>query len=609
MFEAYKVATTLSITNKVSSVLGVIASEFAATDRAALKLKTTLTKLTAAQMGLAGAMIGGVGFLGLKLIAGAVKPAEDYARQLNNMNMAGMQQVQIAESIQAAWKNTSDVMTTTATGNLKTILDLRNVIGADKGLGEVKELLPIVSKIQAVMAASSDKRLSSHGEEIGFAMAKALDMIGAVNNPVELEKQASMMSKAITATQGRVTPQMYQSVFQYARQAKFDLSDEFKYEILPSLMLEAAGKGGGGGGSRGVGPMLAAMYRVTNQGYINKKAMSEWQKLGYVDGSTALKTTTEGTTVGAMKDSQGAASNPFVWVNSLVDAIKKKYGADVSDQFIRQELNGLFRGNQLAASAAVEFFTKQQNFLRDQKIIKSALPYNDAYISIMANDPKTAMDALGMQWENLKTAIGITVVPILIPALRGLTSALNSLGTFLHRHPTMTKALTLTFTALSGLAVVGGGLLIVGAALKLIAPALTVMSGLNLTGAATGLGALASALGPVVAIAIAVANSDKIGALISGTWADKYNPFLATQRGTEALTHWLKGDPQGSSGSWAPPSSGNPIQVQTQINLDGKQVATVVTNHQYNAANSPASSGSGFDGRQSYIQSGTSGSW
>ena len=43
--------------------------------------------------------------------------------------------------------------------------------------------------------------------------------------------------------------------------------------------------------------------------------------------------------------------------------------------------------------------------------------------------------------------------------------------------------------------------------------------------------------------------------------------------------------------------SGKPIQVNTQVNLDGRPIAQVVSQHQANAAKSPPSSNSGFDGR------------
>src|ERR1700733_3480817 len=121
MFEAFKIGITIALTNTVSSALGMMAKDFAKTDAEALKLKATLKEIKT--LGMAGALFGGIGYAGFKLIEATVKPAAEYAHQLNIMNMAGMKQVEIADAVGAAWKNSRDVLTTTATQNLKSLLD------------------------------------------------------------------------------------------------------------------------------------------------------------------------------------------------------------------------------------------------------------------------------------------------------------------------------------------------------------------------------------------------------------------------------------------------------------------------------------------------------
>lgn len=411
MTDVYKIGVSVVLGNLVSAELLKIGKQFGIVNKEAMGLNGTMLALAAT----------GIAVFGYAL-AGAIKSSSEYAHQLNIMNMAGLSQVDIAKAVGEAWKNTSTVMTTTATGNLKAILDLRNVLGS---MPEAIAMLPIVTKIQAVMSSSTEGKVRDNAESIAFAMAKALDTIGAVT-PDKMAREAGMMSKVITAFQGRVTPQQFQSVFTYARQAKFDMSDEFKYEILPSLMLEMA-NGGGGGGSRGVGPMIAAMYRVTNQGYVNKKSLGAWKALGYVDASTALKTTTTGTTVGAMKDAGLAATNPFQWIDGLVGAITARYGP-LSDKDMRAKLNELFRGNQLAASLAVEFFTKKSNYLRDQKIIRGAMDYQQGFDTAEKNDPYMGLKEMEAQWENVKTAFGTNFQPIVGPTLHFIAEIFNYLG-------------------------------------------------------------------------------------------------------------------------------------------------------------------------------------
>src|SRR5579883_613724 len=163
MFEAFKVGITIALTNTVSSALIAMSKDFAKTDAEAVKLRNTLKDIKV--LGTLGVVSGALGFAGLRMLEGAAKPAAEYAHQLNIMNMAGMKHAEIAEAVGAAWKNTGDVITTTATDNLKALLDLRNVLG---NMADAKAMLPIVTKIEAVMAASGAPALVNQAHDIAF---------------------------------------------------------------------------------------------------------------------------------------------------------------------------------------------------------------------------------------------------------------------------------------------------------------------------------------------------------------------------------------------------------------------------------------------------------
>ena len=480
MFEAYSVAVRVQLRGVSTFTAGLmrISQAFANAHGGAERLEAKLAKIRAFTAG--GLAVGGAGALGLALLTKSLKPASEYAHQLNIINMAGVKQADIAQMVGAAWKNSGDVMTTTATQNLRAMLDLRNVLGS---VSEAKWALPTVTKIGAVMAASSEGSVRANAENIAFDMAKALDIIGAARDPGTFAHQASMMSKVVTAFQNRVTPRQFQSVFAYARQAKYDLSDEFKYEILPSLMLEmSSGAASQGGGSRGVGPMLAALYRVTNQGYVNKKALPLLQRLGWVTPHTALRTTTSGTTVGPMIEAGLAASNPFLWAQHRVADVRRLYGANASDSQVRQVINQAFRGNQLAAALMTEFATKPKNFIRDQALIRGAMPYDKAYAAAVKDDPATIKRALGAQWHNVRTQLGTAALPLVLTGTKALTTALTWLGGEMKRHPLIVKALVGAFAGLSVLAVIAGGALLATAAI-------------------TAMGAVIGTVGATVAIA------------------------------------------------------------------------------------------------------------
>ncbi len=482
MNESYTVLVKLSLQNQVSAGLMGLSGQFANTAEKAAALQARLASIRT--LALTGFGLSAVGFFGLHIFEKMLKPAEEYAHQLNIMTMAGVKnkdtQKDLANSIADAWKNTNTVITSTATGNLKSLLDMRNVLG---DMTEARQTLPLVTKMQAVLESSTEGRALAHGSsfssDFSFSVAKALDIVGAANTPANFEEQAIKMSQVITAFQGRVNARMYQSVFAYARQAKLPMSETFKYNFLPTMMLEySMGSFGSGGGSRGVGPMIAAMYRVTNQGYVNKKSLPLIESLGLASRGDSLKTTTTGTTIGhGLKGADLAAENPFLWAqNVLLPAIIKKFGNNLTPTEMGRIITDIFRGNQLAAAAMTEFVLKARNFKRDADIIKNAMPVEQAYQQALMNDPYLARSALSAQWENLQTALTVPLVMILIPALMHLATALNSVALILQKYPMLATTLSYGFVALFGAMALGGIVLLLTAAFQGLAIALSLMA-------------------------------------------------------------------------------------------------------------------------------------
>jgi hypothetical protein len=562
----------------------------------------------------------------LKEIRGLMLVGEEFARTLNRLRMAGLSQVEIAQATQAAWKNTGDVMTTTVTQNLSALLDLRNVLGS---MGEAKMALPIVTKIGAVLSSSSEGKISpADGQNLAFSMAKALDVIGAARDPGTFEREAGLMAKSITAFQGRVTPRMFQNAFQFARQAKFDLSDDFKYGYLPTLMLENSGSGGGGGGSRGVGPMIAALYRVTNQGYINKKALPTLERLGLIAPGSAIKTSGRDTMVSPMKNAALAAQNPFLWSQQvLMPAIAKAYGATMiardkdgnlvhGDQ-VRAIVNDIFRGNQLAGAAMTEFVTKPQNFERDHRILSGAMSYNDAYSVAMKNDPALSMQAMQAQWTNFMTSFGPQIVTDMISIMKTITPLLHEAAVWAERNP---GKIALFVHALEGLA---AALTISG----LVTSAVGLAKAIGLVGRLFGAGgAVASVIagGAPLAAALGGVGSAIVG--LSGVaaaflgmlglahgakkmynspgWGDQikdwFNQHFYTDKdGLHARTGPRFGATGPGSSPYVAPK-GQEITVHTNLVVDGKKMAHQVTKHLANALSGPSSGPGSFDPTRNY---------
>lgn len=625
MFEAYKVGIRLSLVSNVATGLAMMSRQFASTGAQAKALQVHLDRIKA--MAMTGGVITGAGIFGLKLMGDALEPAKEYAHQLNVMNMAGLTHIEQVQAIGDAWKNTHTVITTTATENLKSILDLRNVLTEDrhgKAAGTLDlalQMLPVVSRIQAVLAASTEGRVSGHAQDLAFGMAKALDVVGAASDPKTFETQANMMAKVITATQGRVTPDQFLSVFRYARQAKFALSNEFAYEILPSLMLENAGSGGGGGGSRGVGPMLSAFYRLTNQGFVNKKSIPLLEQLGLIKSGSALSTSTTGTMVNALSGHELAATNPFAWVQTvLLPAIHRVYGANMSREKLQEVINGVFRGNQLGANLALEFALKPNNFLRDQGIIRGAMMPQDAFQAALSQDPGTAQKALDAQWENLKVSLMMGLVPVLIPLLTKLANVFMFIGDILRDHPLLAQSLAIGFTALfAAMGLLIGPLLLMKAtmgALSLAMPGVvtslgSLVSVLGLIGKASALGAAALigyGLGTLLAMAIDWVIQKLTGGKSTSLGGGIYDLFHGTDAPGFSRTNPLNnggtfsGAPHYGPTGVAPHGAKAPVVVHSHLHVDGRKVASIVTRHQLrDVLHSPNSGSQGLRADDAFI--------
>ena len=589
MFEAYKVGVTLALQNQVSGVLGLIARDFIKVNAHAKALQGTLKEVKL--LGMAGAVVGGVGFLGLGLISRTIAPAKEYVHQLQLAKAAGMSQLEIANATSAAWKTTGTVMTTTAAENLKSIRELRMVFG---DTASAVTFLPQMQKIQAVLDSVLHGQGGVGSKDVGFAVAKALELRGASMNVANFQAQADLITKGVIASGGKVTPQMLLQAQKYAGVGGTSFNNDFMWGILPTLTQEI-------GGST-TGNSLTSMYRAVVGGHMPKATLKLWSQLGLADTSHAnVGADSAFVSPSNIKGSGLFKNNPFEYIQQvLIPALVAHGITDRQDQ--SSAIDQLF-SNRNASRIANILGMQGPRLLKDFNLIGQA-GSTGAYSGLIKNDPMMAMAALKAQWENLKTSIGVAVIPILLPAMRGLTSAFNALGQFLYAHPTMTKALTLTFVGLSGLAAIGGTLMIAGAGIKLIGAGFGLLGGINLTGMGVGLSGIAAglaALVPAIAALALVVNHKAVADAIDDTsWGKSAGDWLyGVTSGGYAEQNKNSISPLG--GSWSPPGMGKPIAMQTQVNLDGKQIATVVSHHQANAMDRSPSSGSSFDSRQSFV--------
>jgi hypothetical protein len=619
--EAYKIGITIALSNQVSNGLLAITRDFAKTQAHAVALQKTLKEINL--LGVSGTIFTGAGFMGLKAIESAVKPATEYAHQLSLMNAAGMTQKEIAEATAAAWATTGTVMSSNVSENLKTIGELRMVFGNN---ADAIGYLPTMMKGQAVINNVLGEKGGSAGRDAVVEAAKALEVRGASRTKENFVQEYNMIIQGVIASGGKVTPHEIRMAVQQAKMSGTSFGRDYLYTILPTLMQEMSGASVGSGSN--------AMYRALVGGSMDKKSLALWEKLGLANTSGA-KVAGEAALLGraAMSGSDLFEENPLRYVEEVLAPALEKHG--VTDQKdINATLSALFSNPN--AAGMVNLLATQAPRLHKNAGLINAAGISGSYADMLKKDPSEAQKAMGKQWENLKVAIGLELIPIIIPALQMLTYAIHGMMGWAREHPALVKAIMVTAGAISVLAIMGGILMLFAAGIKALAFVGPALSAIGLVARLTGgvfmvaarvamaagaliapaFAALGLSLGTVALIAIGVVavvlgaiyvvkHWDGIKQKLMQAWADVADFFTRLgdvigksltalwARIKNFMPSWLGGDP--AQPGYTPTNGSSSITYQISVNMDGKQVGEGAVSHMLDKMARPKGGNSGTD--------------
>ncbi|MFO0906772.1 MAG: hypothetical protein U0835_00130 [Isosphaeraceae bacterium] len=574
MTEAYKVGITIALTNQISRGLMLIQGDLARTDAKAKQLHATLTQIKT--LGIAGALVGGAGYAGLHALGKAVDAAKEYRQafaQFQSLNLGDAVNSQADRFARGA-----SVIGASATDLMRTTRDLTTVLG-DFGLA--RQLGPGFAQLKFANQAVYGGRGLDFDEHQLRDLERIIEMKGGFKSPADFLAQASMMQQVIAGTGGMVKPSDYLNFIKTAGVAGRLLDNKAFYYGMEPLIQEL-------GGNR-VGTGLMSAYNNLAQGRSTVRAATELMRLGLLDPSMVEYTkigTIKQVRPGALKDTAGFGANPHQWMQDVLLPAMRSRGI-ASEQGVLQEL-GIIFGNRTASSLFSLMFLQQEKIAKNMKLSQGAMGTDDL-VKLARSSPQGAEMALGKAWENLKIASGEALIPIIIPALNKLADVIRAVGQWTYRHPKAFDTLIIGFAGLSSALLFSGTVLTLKAAflgLKLVVPALATTINASVIPA---LAALSAALVPIAAIAY---HKEIAGAIDSkAPWAG--DSLLSAK---EFFSGGSGGFANANRG-FSPPPSGKAVQVQTQVNLDGRKIADVVSRHQANTASGPATAGSGFDGR------------
>lgn len=615
--DAWKIGVSIAMTSNASAVLGVLGRDLFGMGKQAEALTSKLGLVRLAAIGAVGVIAGGAALTGMvKLVEHGKELIHQQALFKAALLDSGMSAqdmaLETAKVTAAAWKNTQDVMGTGVAENLKNIRELRMVFGDTQ---EALSNLKVVTQAQMVMESV---RGHGAGDQV-FDMAKALEIKGVSMDPAHFNKLIDAMVKAAVASGGKVLGSDFFSAFKFGRTATQGWDDNFVGTILPTLIQEMKSGGGSGGGVGGPGNALQSAFQAVVGGVMSNKAADEFLRLGIVDPTKVIRTTTgavKGIAPGGVQGASQFQADPYQWVQNVLVPALQKAGDNTPDK-MREEIAHLFV-NRTAQQMMTMFATQQQRFQKDATLITGAGGI-DAQQALLANDPAMKMKAFTEAWQNLLTALGAPLVETAYHMLDSLTAGLNHLAMFAAAHPDTVLVIGEVTAALAALAVVMGAFAIGSAA----AAALGLLTGAGgLLALAVGLEALGHALPKIpewlVHMAAGAAVGAAAGSIVPGVgtgvgagvgaaagllFSAPTGPDLNRRLRRNHPGYDANGDPVHPDSdpikkqSYIPPNTTGQPQVQTitYVQLDGRTIAKAVSDQQAKYSNLPPAGTSAFD--------------
>ncbi|MDR3449312.1 MAG: hypothetical protein P4M15_06140 [Alphaproteobacteria bacterium] len=453
---AYSVAIKLSLANLASKGVRLLAKDFMAAHGAAAKLEDKLKalKLIGVGYGMEKAGQGILGFMGK-----AVDSSKEYVHQMSLMNIAGWTQKEIAGSVAAAWKTTGSVITTTAAQNLETLQELRTAFGKGEGMQHAYAVLPQVQRVSSILASLTGREQS----HVGFDMVKAIELGSKGALSVDsMMRQSEMMSKALVQFGRTLTVSDFHQSLKMSRAMAPYMSDEFKYQYLPTLIQEMkTGAGGGGGsygGASGAGMAIASLGQVVVGQMIPKALIQNWIDSGLVSRGRVVadphNRTTSKILPGGVVGQNEFGANPYLWAQKYaMPAVNRLMAEKHLDQY--GAILALTH-NRVAAFALQTLINKAAQFERDRKLITEGPTSYDSYQTMLKTDPEAAQIAMQKQWHNTLDLIGWKILPRLVPYMVKFADWLDRISQWMQRNPEAANRVVL------GLAALGVGLNVIG---------------------------------------------------------------------------------------------------------------------------------------------------
>ena len=464
MASPYDIAIKLSAENAVSPVIALIAKDLLGLGSSVKELEKAFGRMgLGLKTAIGAAVVGAAAFEGVRAVLDLANHGEKLIHQQNIMLRNGQSLADVYNLTADAFERiTKDVPTATGADALRTMTEMRTVLGATPSIEQTEFAL----KIDALMSNLKGETV----EGAGYSIWRALEMKGlTASDPEAASKLASTMAQIASTSPGKLTPEAYAAFAKRGGAAWMAAS--------PHLIAGAGSVLIGDMGGDTAGTAYSTFYNsVMGAAQMSRQQLEAYRAAGLIDEGKVHKikgSSNMQMDPGAIKGVLEYSHDLDEWVANVMapgfhaaakkiaekegisedaayDALIAKAGRNKNTQrlmhmwgdteFIAQidKDRALWEQAQPVDTGFNTMIgrpsgTTAPQHLEDPAQARERFDSSKSVAQKMA-DYQEVMKAFQTQWESLLQAVGGPAARALVPVLQDMTAAFTNLAAFSNAH-------------------------------------------------------------------------------------------------------------------------------------------------------------------------------
>jgi hypothetical protein len=562
MANVYQIGIQIALAGSYAHQLQLLAQQFGLLHTQVGQIQQGIGRWGAAIIGVGGVLAGSEL---LKGVTHLMKAGEEILNQQAKAKIIGLSQIQIQEEYAKSVEIGERVRGSLIHENIALINEMYSIAGFEEAMALAPQMAQISQILQRFGAPAGG----------AYELIKALDLMGRISDPETKKFDSKRASEAMDlfaqmteATSGKVTVAQFLAFAKQGGPLMGSMSDE-GVRAMGSFIQDV-------GGYR-AGTALQALGRQFVGGIMTQSKAMELHKLGLLGDYEVGKGGHIIIGPGQMPIGDEILKDPLKMAHMFSEAFKKSGITTPED--VQKETYKIFSTGP-AQRIMYEMIRNEMQKRGEIERMGGAATTEAATRILGEESPAQVMANYANAWKNLTEVVGMPLMKAAIPIINEVAAALERMATVAAGHP---EAMKLALEIVGGLAI-GSLVLGLGAIATAIAP---------LIGAAGLLTALAAALA-----ALAAFNWDWLKGLFSHAPATGSSPgggpgIIDTPGGAGMVgPHTGKH----SYNAVPPPAGGGSGTGGGDVYLDSRKVGEILTGTMARMAGGPLEGSSYFDG-------------